>query len=107
MNPVLLKLAAAFPPSLWNGLTGSDGEVHITKLTDIYTLVANLIRIALTLAGFLAVLFVIYGGILYATSGGNPQAVSQAKKTLSGAIGGLVLAIAAYAIVTFIGGIFS
>ena len=56
----------------------------------------------LFIAGFVAVGFVVYGGFLMVTSAGNPSSVEKAKKTISGAIIGLVVSMLAYAIVTFV-----
>jgi hypothetical protein len=49
----------------------------------------------LGLVGGLAILFIVYGGFLYMTSGGNKERVETAKKTLTYAIGGLLLVILA------------
>jgi hypothetical protein len=48
------------------------------------------------------VIFIIVGGIRYITSAGNPKAIEGAKKTLIYAVGGLILSISAYGILTFI-----
>ncbi|MCL4357631.1 pilin [Patescibacteria group bacterium] len=50
----------------------------------------------------LAVLFVVIGGLRYTISGGDAQAMSKAKSTIIYAIVGLVVAIFAEAIVTFV-----
>ncbi len=56
----------------------------------------------LGIAGALAVIFIIIGGIQLAISAGNPQGQEKAKKTITNAIVGLVLAICAGAIGQFI-----
>jgi hypothetical protein len=59
----------------------------------------DLIRIAaLVAAGF-----VIYGGIQYVTSQGSPDATNKARETIINALIGLVLAIVAASLVSFIG----
>jgi hypothetical protein len=57
----------------------------------------------LRLAGLAAVIFVIYGGIMYATSQGEPESVSRAKSTILNALIGLVVALVAIVFVTYVG----
>lgn len=64
--------------------------------------VGGIIEILLTAAGFLAVIFVIVGGIRYMTSNGNSSAVADAKQTITYAIIGLVVAVTARLIVGFV-----
>jgi len=56
--------------------------------------------------GGLAVLFIVYGGFLYVTSAGNQQKIDTAKKTLTYAIGGLLIVILAGLIFNIITGDF-
>lgn len=56
------------------------------------------------LAGLVAVGYIIYGGIQYVTSQGSPDATSKARQTIINALIGLVLAIVAAALVSYIGG---
>lgn len=78
--------------------TGGLGIIDVT----INKGVAGIIEVLLTAAGFLAVIFVIIGGIRYASSNGNPTAVNDAKQTITYAIIGLVVAITARLIVGFV-----
>jgi hypothetical protein len=59
----------------------------------------NMVR----LAALVAVGFVIWGGIQYITSQGAPDSTKQAQQTIINALIGLVIALLAAAIVTFIG----
>lgn len=54
------------------------------------------------IAGVLAVVFIIMGGINLATSEGDPSKVANARKTISFAIIGLIIAILAPLIVSFV-----
>jgi len=54
------------------------------------------------IAGFIAVIMIIIGGLRYITSGGNDQAVAGAKNAILYAIVGLVIVILAQAIVHFV-----
>lgn len=59
----------------------------------------DLIRIA----ALVAVGYVIYGGILFVTSQGSPDATKKARETIINALIGLVVAIIAASVVAFIG----
>ena len=65
----------------------------------IFTKIVNAL---LFLIGAIAVIMLVYGGIRYATSGGDASAVTAAKNTILYAIVGIVVAILAYAIVNFV-----
>lgn len=56
----------------------------------------------LWVAGFLAVLFVAYGGFKFLTSNGEPNNISAAKTTLLNALIGLAIAILGSQVVGFI-----
>jgi amino acid transporter len=53
----------------------------------------------LAILGGIAMIFVIYGGILYMTSQGDPAKVEKAKKTLMWAVIGIILIALSYGIV--------
>lgn len=67
---------------------------------------ANRIQIVLNVVfavvGAISVLMVVIGGIKYASSQGDPQAISKAKGTIIYAIVGLIVTILAVAIVDFV-----
>ncbi|MBW4061188.1 hypothetical protein HJC99_01280 [Candidatus Saccharibacteria bacterium] len=88
-------------PGLYDNLC-ANGAVSITALQDTLILVTNIIRILLWLSGALGVIFIIVGGIFYITSAGNPTQIKKAREILTNVVTGLVIILAAYAIVTFI-----
>jgi hypothetical protein len=57
------------------------------------------------LAAALAVGFVIYGGVLYIMSGGDPEKTGKAKKTILWAIVGVFLVALSYLIVKMTGNV--
>ncbi len=91
-----------FLPSLYDGLPCDNGSLNITSLDSIWRVVFNGIRIAMALAGGLAVIFIIVGGIFYVIAAGDPSRVKRAKEILIQAITGLIITLSAYAIVTYI-----
>jgi len=76
---------------------GTDGLSNY-----IWHIVLNVIEIAMMLVGYLTVIFIIYGGILYITSAGDSKGVEKAKASITNAVIGLVISIVAVAIVEFI-----
>lgn len=71
-------------------LVGPDGV--FTRITSI----------ALYVIGAVSVIMLIWGGLRYIISGGDSKKVTDAKNTILYAIIGLVFAVLAYAIVSFV-----
>jgi hypothetical protein len=79
---------------------------HLTSIFDVWLIGLALIEIMLRIAILLAIVFVMIAGLKYVNSRGNAEKTESAKKTLFDALIGLVIAISATAVVTFIGGRF-
>lgn len=62
----------------------------------------NIIQVATALAGIVFFIMLIIGGFNYLTAGSDPQKAEAAKKTITYAIGGLILLILAFLILRFI-----
>jgi lysylphosphatidylglycerol synthetase-like protein (DUF2156 family) len=62
-----------------------------------------LLDMVLRLAGIVAVGFIIYGGIQYVISQGEPGKTKDAQQTIINALVGLVISLIATALVSFIG----
>lgn len=99
-------------PAWFKGLT--DGECNIKSPqqagglpTFIWTIVLNVIEMALQIVGYLAVGYIIRGGFKYMTAIGDPGEVAKAKKIIMDAVIGLVLSIFSVAIVNLIAGAIS
>lgn len=73
---------------------------------DLPDIVTTIINVMLFIAGALAVIMIIYGGIRYITAHGDEKQVKVAKDTIVYSVAGLIIAILAYALVTFIFGRF-
>lgn len=87
-------------------VTESGCSVGIEKLTDIWLVVLAVLEIMTRLAGYIAVVFILYGAFTYVHSQGSPDKLAQAWDTIRMALIGLVLAVAATGIVTFVAGRF-
>ncbi len=64
-------------------------------------------NVLLFIIGAIAVIMLVIGGIKYTTSNGDQAAVQSAKNTILYAVVGIIVAILAYAIVTFVVSSFS
>ena len=82
---------------------GIENEGGVATLRGLEGVFANLISVALGLAGIVLFLMLIVGGFRYITSGGDPKAAEGARNTLTYAILGFVLVASAYLILRFIG----
>lgn len=73
-----------------------------SKGTDLMGYVKKIINVALGVLGSLSVVMIIYGGVTYTISAGDAKKVEQAKNTILYSVIGLVVALAAGAIVNFV-----
>jgi len=64
--------------------------------------ISNVIRIALSFLGIVAVLIVLWGGVLWMTAAGNDDKVETAKKVLFSGLIGLIIILSAFAITQFV-----
>ena len=100
-------------PAWYNGINNSSGSgCDIASPTDvggigpfIWIIALNIVELLLVLAGYAAVLFIIYGGYKYMTSAGSSEGIAGAKKTIMNAVIGLIISIAAVAIVRTVSGV--
>lgn len=67
--------------------------------TTIPDLIKKIINLAMTLAGLVALAFIIYGGYLYIMSAGSPEESKKAMQAITQAAIGLVLVLAAWLII--------
>ena len=81
-----------------------SGEVSLQKFITLVIL--NIVEMVLQLIAYAAVVFLIVGGFRYLTSAGDSNLMSAAKKTITNAIIGLVIAIFSAAIVNVVAGAF-
>jgi len=90
----------------WYDYLKLDSNCQIVNFSfpgDLLLVALAIIDILLRVAGLVAVFYVIFGGIQYATSQGNPDAAAKAQSTLINALVGLAIAMIAIGFVSFIG----
>lgn len=94
-------LAAGYDPSISDYGLKDITEVKVGQSTELKSLIANVINIALGFLGVIAVAFIIYGGFKWMTAAGNEEQVTDARKLITQAVIGLVVIFAAYIIANF------
>lgn len=83
----------------------NDFNPDLSSLPDASTdpdKIRKIVGIVFGIAGALALLFIVIGGLRYILSAGNPESSAQAKNTIVYALVGLVITITAYGIVAFV-----
>ena len=99
-------------PPWYRGLTNNNDKCDLKSPDDvgglsnfIWKIVLNGIEMAIVIVAYIAVFFILYGGFQFLTGGANPSQVEKARKTITNAIIGLVIAMAAIAITNLVFGI--
>lgn len=93
-------------PAWYEGLTKNGCEVTISKLSDFWVIILNLLEIGFVLIAYLAVGYIIWGGFKYIKSEGNPTKVGEAKQAILYAVIGFGVALSSVALVNFVSGLF-
>jgi len=83
-------------------LAPPSGAVPTATADQIVQFVFNLLII---IALLIAVIFAIYGGIKWITSGGDKAAVESARNTVVGALIGLIIVVLTWVIINFVLGL--
>lgn len=100
-------------PPWYRGLTNNNPPQCTIKTPQqangierfIWRIVLNVVEMAIVIVAYISVFFIIYGGFLYMTGGALPAQLERARKTITNAVIGLVIAMAAIALNNLIFGI--
>lgn len=76
------------------------GEAN--KFSDLEIIVGNIIRAVVPIAGVVLFAMLVYGGMQYLSSGGNPESMQKAKSALTYAVVGVALLVVAWLALLFI-----
>lgn len=90
-SPVPITPPAGLPVALSGGLSGGGSKLLQLGLEWLFMI-----------AGFLAMVFIIYSGITWITSRGEPEKLSRAKARMTFAVIGLVIVLSAFFIVSVV-----
>jgi len=70
--------------------------------TDPRDAIVNVVKYLMTFLGIIAVVVILLGGFRWMTAAGNEDRVAEAKKLIVSGVIGLIIILAAFAIVTFV-----
>ncbi len=96
-------------PAEIGGKTGqTDANGTASNLSKWIGVIAmNIVKILMTIVGYVSLGFIIWGGFKYMINGDNASGTTAARKTIQNAVIGLVLSIMSIAIINFITGAIS
>ncbi|MBT3538605.1 hypothetical protein HN481_00580 [Candidatus Parcubacteria bacterium] len=94
-------VSAADPKSTTYGLKTTAGAAGLNT-GDVPTIVGNIIGSALSLISVLFFILMVYGGIVWMLARGKEEQSKKALDTIIGAIIGIIIVLAAYAITNFV-----
>lgn len=81
---------------------GADCDTGLPKINGGSDQLQHILQLAFGIIAVVAVLFVVIGGLRLVISEGNPQDTAKARNTIIYAVVGLIIAITAEALVTFV-----
>ena len=87
---------------IMDGVNAARGSGQPSSLFGDAGIITKITNTMLFIAGALAVIMIIFGGIRYVTSAGNSSSVTAAKNTILYAIVGLIIAFLAFAAVNWV-----
>lgn len=88
--------------SIWGNCFDTSSGSPVATLACVPYLVKNIVDVAIALAGTVAVFLIVWGGIQYIRSGGDPKQAEGAKHTITYAIIGLIVVLLAYFILSVV-----
>ncbi len=94
--------AAGFNLGIADGASAARGKDQVADLFGTTGTFRTLTNVMLYLIGAISVIMLIVGGLRYVVSGGDSTAVQNAKNTILYAVVGIIVAILAYAVVSFV-----
>ena len=97
--PLTVNAAAT---DLWGGKQGDVAKTIGLGTKDLRVTIAQIIKVALSLLGIIAVVIVLIGGFKWMTAGGDDNKVGEAKKWITSGIIGLAIILSSYAIANFV-----
>ncbi len=84
------------------GPDASGYDSTLTENTNARDFIQSIVNFALSFLGLIAIVMVIYGGVLYVTSRGDEEMTSKGKKAITYAAIGIVIIMGSYAFVNTI-----
>lgn len=103
ITKILTVEAVAFGIAASSALAADRSSVSavddsVAPFADLGLLIRNILSIIFFLAGLLAFIYLLIGGLQWITSGGDKAAASAARDRITAALVGLIIIVAAFAI---------
>ncbi|MBU0998103.1 pilin [Patescibacteria group bacterium] len=95
-------IAQTRPLDPLKGEVGIDEFEGVPTIKGFEAIFENVISVVLSLGAFALFIMLVSGGMRFLTAGDDPKAAEGAKKTITTAIGGIVLLVLSYLILVFI-----
>ncbi len=99
--------APSFIREIYAILGASNSNPVVTQAPRIIDIATNTLQFLLGIAGTLALIAMIIGGIMYLTAGGDESRVDVGKKIFKSAIVGIIIVMASLVVVRAVGGFFT
>lgn len=99
----LIAQVKTLPTQSLQDIKNAPNNVGVVSFSAIPQLFTNILAVAISLLGLGAFLMFIAGSFKYLTSGGDQKGIAQAKGTITFAVVGIVVALLAYLMLTYIG----
>ena len=77
-------------------VVASPAFAQTAEVGQIQSFIQSVIQVMVTLSGFIAAGFIVWGGVGYITSSGNPESLEKSKKTILYSAIGLTLVLGAF-----------
>jgi len=90
-----LGVSVNFASAQNSATVGSLEFTNPLVCTTVSCVVGAILNTLLNVVALIAIVFIVIGGIMYMTAGGNEKTVERAKATITGAVVGFAIAIAA------------
>lgn len=100
--PISAVLAANPYTEAQNKVTQVGTSAGITGQEDLTRIIGNIINIVLSFLGILLLIYFLYAGFLWMTSGGGEDGKKKAITMMKNAVIGLVIIVVAYALSNFV-----
>ncbi|MBQ3296832.1 hypothetical protein IJH01_01735 [Candidatus Saccharibacteria bacterium] len=102
----------SFTPVFADDVCSSNASTEIKKAAGcsgtsssglgLFDVIESILYVVISIAGIIAVIFIIVGGFQYMTSSGDPSKTKKAKDTILYSVIGLIVCALAFAIVNFV-----
>lgn len=83
-------------------VVGQTEYKAVDTKTNLTLVIAEIIKIFLSLLGIIFIILMIYAGYLWMTAGGNDEQVAKSKMIIRNCLIGLMIALSAYAITYYV-----